>query len=210
MILLEACLPDMDGFAVCRLLKESAATSSTPIIFITQLGGTRDRLQGLTCGGVDYLVKPCIPEEVLARMRIHQQLAPRRGSGDPEYPEKLSYDQMVLHAAIHYIRENMASLSSLEDIARHVGVYEKKLSAIFRRYAGMTVFAWIREERLRKSMELLATTPMTIQDVAEEVGFCSACNFTTAFRLRIGRTPNQFRKDAASDVKRGGFALHKV
>lgn len=197
-ILLEARLPDMDGFAVCRLLKESTATSSVPVIFLTRAASIHDRLEGLTCGGVDYLIKPCAPEEVLARMRIHWKLVPRHSEDEVDCPTRLPYEQMILQAAVHYIRENLAMQSSLEAIARHVGVYEKKLSAIFRRYLGVTVFTWIREERLRRSMELLVETPLAIQDIAEEVGFCSACNFTTAFRLRTGQTPNQFRKESLS------------
>jgi DNA-binding response OmpR family regulator len=198
-ILLEARLPDMDGFAVCRLLKESTATSGVPIIFLTRASSIQDRLEGLTCGGVDYLVKPCAPEEVLARMRIHRNLAHQQSSAEVAAPVPLPYEQVVLQAAVHHIRANLALPASLASIAQRVGVYEKKLSAIFRRQLGVTVFTWIREERLRKSMELLVGTPMAIQDIAEEVGFSSACNFTTAFRARTGRTPNQFRKDATGD-----------
>ena len=197
-ILLEARLPDMNGFAVCRLLKESAAASAVPIIFLTHLGSIQDRLEGLSCGGVDYLVKPCAPEEVLARMNIQRQLARRESSQENESPRPLSYEHLILQTAVNHIRSNLALQPSLEAIARYVGVYEKKLSTIFRRYLGVTVFTWIREERLRRSMDLLARTPMAIQDIAEEVGFSSACNFTTAFRVRTGRTPNQFRKESTN------------
>jgi len=56
------------------------------------------------------------------------------------------------------------------------------------------VFAYIREARLRKAQELLAASSMSVQDIAELVGFRSACNFTTAFRERQGITPSQFRQ----------------
>jgi len=195
-ILLEVRLSDMDGFAACRMLKESSITKDVPVIFLTHAGGIQDRLEGLACGAVDYLVKPCAPEEVMARIRIHRKLVPRPASDEVDCPERLPYDQMILRVAIRYIRENLSEQFSLEEIARHVGVYEKKLSSIFRRHVGVTVFTWVREERLRRSMELLVNSPLSIQDIAEEVGFCSACNFITAFRLRTDRTPNQFRKES--------------
>lgn len=199
LILLEACLPDMSGFAVSRLLKESMAANGTPIIFLTRASSIQDRLEGLNCGGVDYLIKPCAPEEVLARMHIHRKLARQQSSNRIDSSTQPPYEKLILQAAIHYLRANLALQSSLETIAREVGVYGKKLSAIFRRHLGVTVFTWIREERLRRSKELLVRTPMAIQDIAEEVGFSSACNFSTSFRLQTGRTPNQFRNEAAID-----------
>jgi transcriptional regulator GlxA family with amidase domain len=60
----------------------------------------------------------------------------------------------------------------------------------------MTVFAWIREERLRKGRALLVETTLGMQDIAEQVGFRSASNFTTAFRERVGVTPSQYRQAA--------------
>jgi transcriptional regulator GlxA family with amidase domain len=75
-----------------------------------------------------------------------------------------------------------------------VGTHDKKLSTIFRQHLGMTVFAWIRDERLRRGQELLTDSRMSMQDIAEQVGFRSACNFTTAFRERTGVTPSAFRQ----------------
>lgn len=60
----------------------------------------------------------------------------------------------------------------------------------------MTVFAYIRDARLRRGQDLLCESAMSVQDVAELVGFRNACNFTTAFRQRIGMTPSQFRQQA--------------
>jgi len=62
------------------------------------------------------------------------------------------------------------------------------------------VFAWIREERLRKSRQLLVDTELGMQEIAETIGFRSACNFTTAFRERLGVTPSQYRKAARQDA----------
>ncbi|MGP1664738.1 MAG: helix-turn-helix domain-containing protein [Rhodanobacter sp.] len=65
---------------------------------------------------------------------------------------------------------------------------------MFRQHLGTTIFAWVREERLRRSRELLADTGLSMQDIAASIGFRSACNFTTAFRERMGITPSQYRK----------------
>jgi DNA-binding response OmpR family regulator len=201
LILLDVRMPSLDGFATCRLLKEAPRTRFTPIIFLSSANALEDRLEGLALGGVDYVLKPAHPQEVLARVRIHLQLGTRPGGAVAESPEPfLSQDEITLRAAVRLINEELAELPSLDDIARRVGTHDKRLSAIFRQHMGMTVFAWIREERLRKGRSLLTETSLALQDIAENVGFRSACNFITAFRERMGVTPNQFRKASRGDA----------
>lgn len=197
LILLDVHMSQMSGFAVCRLLREAPALQQTPIIFLTSAASVEERLEGLSLGSVDYMVKPYVPEEVLARIRIHLQLVWRERPAPVGVPEGLQpAEQMILHAAMRLIGRRLEDVPPLAEIARQAGTHEKKLSAIFRQHLGMTVFAWIREERLRKSQELLADSDMDIQDIAELVGFNSAANFTTAFRQRLGMTPSKYRSQA--------------
>lgn len=200
LILLDVRMPVLDGFATCRLLKEAPRTQHIPVIFLSSAGAIEERLEGLTHGGVDYVLKPCHPDEVLARVRIHMRLGPRVHATAEDADAFLSHDEITLRAAVRLIRDQLAALPSLEDIARKVGTHDKRLSAIFRQHMGTTVFAWIREERLRKGRELLMETSLGMQDIAESVGFRSACNFITAFRERMGVTPNQFRKASHGDA----------
>ncbi len=71
MILMDAIMPNMDGFEACRLLKADPELASIPVIFMTGLTDTSDIVRGLEAGGVDYLTKPINPDELLARMRVH-------------------------------------------------------------------------------------------------------------------------------------------
>ncbi|WP_263145044.1 helix-turn-helix domain-containing protein [Pseudomonas sp. RIT-PI-AD] len=198
LILLDVHMPQMNGFTLCRLLREAPATQRVPIIFLTSASSVDERLEGLSLGGVDYVLKPCVPEEVLARIRIHLQLiwrdSPASAVSAPV--ERLDTDQVILRAAIRFIDQRLGELPGLGEIAREVGTHDKRLSSIFREHLGMTVFAYIREARLRRGQALLLDSDMSIQDIADLVGFRSACNFTTAFRERLGLTPSQFRQQA--------------
>ncbi|KRF02209.1 AraC family transcriptional regulator [Frateuria sp. Soil773] len=195
LILLDVRMPGMDGFALCRLLQASPRTRDIPVLFLTSAGAADERLEGLSQGGVDYIMKTCEPAELLARVQIHLQLARRRAAAVDDTPAPpLSPDEVVLRAAMRLIGQQLAELPPLEAIAARVGTHDKKLSAIFRRHLGMTVFAWVREERLRRGRELLADPLLSMQEIAGSVGFRSACNFTTAFRERMGVTPSQYRK----------------
>jgi DNA-binding NtrC family response regulator len=74
LILLDVKMPEMDGFEVCRCLKQDERTREVPVIFISALHEVDDKLRGFEVGGVDYITKPLQEEEVLARVRTHTDL----------------------------------------------------------------------------------------------------------------------------------------
>ncbi len=71
LILMDAIMPNMDGFETCRQLKEDQRLQSIPVIFMTGLTDKESTVQGLEAGGVDYLTKPVDPAELLARIKVH-------------------------------------------------------------------------------------------------------------------------------------------
>lgn len=195
LILLDVHMPNTDGLAACRLLKANSQTRHIPIIFLTAATAPEQRVLGLTAGGVDYVVKPFFAEEVLARIQIHLNLVERtrRADAPAEAAPGEPAEAVTVRAAVRYICANLDRPICVDQIARLVGTHEKKLSRAFRERLGLTVHAFIREERSRMSRKLLAETEMSIQDIAEQVGFQNAGNFTTAFRERFDMTPSAFR-----------------
>lgn len=71
LILLDAAMPEMDGFATCRAMKANPAVAHIPVIFMTGLSDTAHVVQGLQAGGVDYVTKPVVLDEMMARIRVH-------------------------------------------------------------------------------------------------------------------------------------------
>ena len=74
LILLDIMMPEMDGFEVCRNLKENPATSHIPIIFITSVNATSEKTKGFKLGAIDYITKPFDSLEVKARVKTHLSL----------------------------------------------------------------------------------------------------------------------------------------
>ncbi|PDT88673.1 DNA-binding response regulator [Bradyrhizobium sp. Y36] len=70
-VLLDAVMPGIDGFETCRRLKRDADLTNVPVIFMTGLAETEHIVRGLEAGGVDYVTKPIVIEEMLARIRVH-------------------------------------------------------------------------------------------------------------------------------------------
>ena len=68
LILLDLMLPELDGFAVCEILRHDPATASVPIIMLTAVSGEMARVAGLEAGASDYMTKPFSPRELIARV----------------------------------------------------------------------------------------------------------------------------------------------
>ena len=90
LVLLDIMLPGMDGWTVCRKIRESG---KTPVIMLTAKGETADKVTGLEMGADDYIVKPFEMKEVLAR--IHAVL--RRCGDEGQAEKKLSFDKLVIN-----------------------------------------------------------------------------------------------------------------
>ena len=101
-VILDVMLPEMDGFAVCRRIRE---TSDVPIVMLTARGETTDRVVGLEIGADDYLPKPFEPRELVARLqanikRYRATSPPARGAAD----EVRRFEGFALHPETREVR----------------------------------------------------------------------------------------------------------
>jgi DNA-binding response OmpR family regulator len=201
LILMDVRMPKTDGYSACRLLKADPQTRDIPVIFLSSAHSPDERVEGLTVGGVDYVTKPYVAEEILARIRIHLDLSKRIGSSATEVQDERARNpnEIMVTAAKQLIAQHLQAPLPLAEIARRIGTYEKKLLQTFRAQTGLTVFGFIREERIRHACHLLEKTDMSILDVADQIGFQCAANFTTAFRERMGMTPSAYRQSMRKD-----------
>jgi DNA-binding response OmpR family regulator len=71
LILLDVMLPDVDGFELCRQIRQSTVLGRTPVLFLTARSDEVDRVLGLEIGGDDYMTKPFSPRELIARVKAH-------------------------------------------------------------------------------------------------------------------------------------------
>ncbi|MDH6590524.1 DNA-binding response OmpR family regulator [Variovorax sp. TBS-050B] len=212
LVLLDVHLGASSGFEACRLLKADRGTARIPVIFLSASHALEERLTGLREGGVDYILKPFEPEEVLLRVAVHLALA--RGDEEeqpPQHPDARSgtrgtaalphdADRVLVEAAVRLIENDLAHVPPLAELAARVGTHEKRLSRAFRAHMRRTVFEFVREARLARAQRLLTDSALSVEEVALAVGFSGAANFSTAFRERFGSTPGGFRR------MRGGCA----
>lgn len=115
LVLLDVDMPEMDGYEVCRQLKATPALAEVPVLFLSALGETEDKIAGFAAGGVDYITKPFRFEEVLARIATHLELRRLRldlESRNRELDEsylKLRELEGLRHDLVHMLAHDMRS-----------------------------------------------------------------------------------------------------
>jgi len=100
LIVLDVMMPDLDGFTVCQRLRQNPSTHPIPVLMLTALGMTRDKVTGFDSGADDYLVKPFEIPELQVRVRA---LLRRSGS----VPESASLPEILTAGEITLIPENL-------------------------------------------------------------------------------------------------------
>jgi len=121
LILLDVRMPGIDGYEVCRRLKEDPRTHDIPVIFLSALRESGDKLKGFALGAVDYIAKPYQPEEVLARVRTHvelRQLQSRLEERVAERTAQLLDAQASLHESQSRLQELAGFLQTVREEER--------------------------------------------------------------------------------------------
>jgi signal transduction histidine kinase len=121
-ILLDVLMPRVDGFEVCRRLKSEASTQDIPVIFMTALSETVDKVSGFQLGAVDYITKPIQHEEVLARVTIHLTIR--------NLTKRLQEQNLHLQQEIRDRKQAEEQLRELEAHLREALAQEKELSEL--------------------------------------------------------------------------------
>ncbi|MDR3054654.1 MAG: response regulator [Zoogloeaceae bacterium] len=121
LILLDVRMPGIDGFEVCRRLKAAEKTRDIPVIFLSALNETIDKVTGFSLGAVDYIAKPYQTEEVLARVHTHIELRRLRFDLEKrviERTEQLNQSESRLRDSHKRLRELTAFLQTVREDER--------------------------------------------------------------------------------------------
>ncbi|WP_070962989.1 helix-turn-helix domain-containing protein [Vibrio sonorensis] len=98
-----------------------------------------------------------------------------------------------LDKVIEILSKNLAHPPSLEALAKEVGMSHTRLNRVFKAEFGMTVFEWLRRQRLERAKHYLSNQAQSVTDIALNCGFSSTSHFTQSFKTHFGQTPSEFR-----------------
>ncbi len=168
LVLLDVGMPGMNGYQVCARLKAQAGTRDVPVIFVTAMSDTDDKVRGFELGAVDYLTKPFQREELLARVRTHLELYRLRYHLERAVEERtaeLRASEAKLHTSLLDAVAVLAAAAELRDpyTAGHMRRVAQIASAIARELRlpdeqaeGLHVAALVHDiGKIKVSLEIL-------------------------------------------------------
>jgi len=199
-IISDVMMPGMDGFELCKKLKEDYRTSHIPIILLTAKADIPSRIEGLETGADAYIVKPFNQRELLVRMQklleLRRKLFQRYHNGNGL---ELSNDPVIRKEDRFFKKLNEIILRNLGDEFFNIQVLCDEMamskSQLYRKFSALTNISaakYIRTLRMKKAKELLQTTSMNITEVGYEVGMKSVSVFSKVFKEEFGYSPTEY------------------
>ncbi|MEQ9233461.1 hybrid sensor histidine kinase/response regulator [Coleofasciculus sp. E2-BRE-01] len=155
LIILDVMMPGIDGFETCKRLKQNPSTQDIPIIFMTALSDTVDKVQGFKLGAVDYITKPIHQEEVLSRIQTHIKLYHLQNQLQTKTKE------------LAHLNQNLEEIVQ----ARTQQLIEQEKTALIGRLTQGIVHNLRNRIQLILSYKCLATGEMTEEAVSPETTF---------------------------------------
>jgi signal transduction histidine kinase/DNA-binding response OmpR family regulator len=193
-------MPEMDGLELCQRLKSDEATSHIPVLMLTAKAGQESKIQGLETGADGYLTKPFDARELKVSVRnLLQQrdlLRAKYSIGLPFDISKIpSADEKFIHKfyeviSLHYANPEL----NIPQLAREIGMSRVQLHRKLVALTGRPASDLLREYRLQRASELLASKSGNISEIAWQTGFDNLSYFTKIFRQQFGCNPSEYKR----------------
>ncbi len=209
LVVSDVMMPKMDGFALCRALKQDPELDWVPVVLLTARAALDDKLAGLDGGADAYLTKPCDARELVARVdnliasrrQLERRLASRRSR--PSLP--LAPGAQVVNGDRDWLEEVAAAIETgldeetfgVEILAERLAVHRTQLFRRLRELTGLSPARLILRRRLERAAALLAKDGATVSEAAYASGFHSVAHFSRRFHELYGQTPSAWRRGAA-------------
>ncbi len=202
-IVSDVMMPGKDGITLSRELKSQIATSHIPIILLTARSSSIHEIEGLKTGADDYIVKPFDAQIVKARiqnllqnrkkMRLHLlnkvRFEPKISSDE----EPLSREDAFIQQAIDLVEANLDDPSfGIETMMEELHMSQSTLYRKIKSLTGLSLTAFIRSVRLKKSAHFILTTDLNLNEIAYQVGFNDYKYFKSSFKKQFGCVPSQY------------------
>lgn len=200
LIISDVMMPGMDGIECCRRLKSELQTCHIPVILLTACSLDEQRIQGYDGGADSYISKPFSSQLLLARIRnlidSHQRLKQFFGDRQTLAKEDIcDLDKDFVEKFKTIIEEKMSDSGlNVEDLGKDMGLSRVQL---YRKIKSLTNYApneLLRMARLKRAASLLASSELTVAEIAYEVGFTSLSYFTKCYKEQFGESPTEFLK----------------
>lgn len=209
-IVSDVMIPVMNGYELCKAVKENIGISHIPVILLTARNDEQSRLYGYKIGADAYLGKPF---EIDTLVKIIQNRLYNREQTKEHYqhignfPQPLEStfsqaDETFLLKFNKLISENISNPSlDIPFICREIGMSKTSLYNKLKAITDMGANDYINKFRLEQAITLIKTTDLTFTEISDQIGFTTLRYFSTAFKQYTGLTPTQYKNECRSENK---------
>jgi len=202
LIISDVMMPRIDGYELCRTLKNDERTSHIPVILLTAKAASENKIEGLQTGADDYLIKPFEPKELVARVDnlIEQrgQLRKKFSVGVVLKPGEVavtSLDDALLKRIMKAVEKNISKEDySVDELAHEVFLSQRHLERKLLALTNLTPAEFMRHMRLQRAYELLEKKAGSVAEIAFQVGFSNPSYFSSCFHKRFGFPPSEIQR----------------
>lgn len=203
LVISDVMMPEMDGIALCRKMKQNLNVSHIPVVLLTAKSKAEDRMEGLEIGADAYIVKPFNTE--LLRTTVSNLIANRerlknKFSGEKHVEEQMvkiemkSSDEILMQKVMKTINEHLADPAlNVEMLAANVGMSRVHMHRKLKELANQSARDFIRTIRLKQAATLLSEKNLTISEVAYATGFSNLSHFSNSFHDFYGVSPSEYK-----------------
>ena len=203
MVISDVMMPRMNGYELCKQVKENIEISHIPVLLLTARDDERSEIQGYKTGADAYLTKPfeidVLLELIRSRLRNREYTRMRYlNAGFIPQPEESTISRTDENFMLKINKIITTHLSSptldVTLICKEIGMSRASLYNKIKALADMGVSDYINKFRMEKAMALIRQTELSIAEIAEQVGFSTSRYFSTAFKQYTGQTPTQYKE----------------
>lgn len=202
LIVSDVSMPELNGIDLCAKLREDNRTSHIPIILLTALMGEEQVLRGIETGANDYMTKPFNFEILLSKIK---NLLIRQESMRKTYQKQVevrpvdievqSADERFIQQALRIIEKNISNSDfTVEEFAREMFMSRVALYKKLLQLTRQTPIEFIRSMRLKRAVQLLEKSQLTVAEIAYEAGFNNPKTFAKYFKAEFGMLPSSYLK----------------
>lgn len=203
-IISDVMMPEIDGFELCAKVKGNANLCQIPFVLLTAKADAASTLKGLGIGADAYVPKPFYIEilrtTILNLMR-NRTLLRNSVAGEHMQEERLKtpkvqgFNDKLMTRILNAINTHLSDPDfAVEQLCAEVGISRVHLYRKLKEITNQTPGEFVRNCRLNKAKELLLQSDITVQEVAEAVGFSKAANFSVSFKELFGYPPLKWKK----------------
>lgn len=207
LIISDVMMPKMDGFELCKRIKEDINTSHIPVILLTAKINREDQVAGLKCGADAYITKPF--NYTILEVQVENMLSNRKRMVQKFRSSPLtqninlsvsSFEEKLLENAIQTVKKNMGNSNfDVQLLTEQMQVSNSMLYRKLKTLTNLSPNEFIRNIRLKTAASLLLEKKGNISDIAYQVGFNDPRYFSICFKKEFNLSPKEYMEQAVTE-----------